>query len=165
MTVTASGIINAPLYALRDMFAESTEFQTWTSQATADLARERCFVSITSERPSMPFIVLDHHEFVRRRTSLGQTNAFNTEAGAAAVYFRREVNTAIDLADDYITFCNELGDMISAIEGVAGIYEQLTLAVFTISMLKAPQLNDAYEQQSSGEFWEAVFALDWSRQP
>lgn len=161
---TPTGYLSAPLATLREMVAATAAFQSWLGVATEAAATPSVHVIATGQNPSRPLALIDFGPWERERVAVTNGRQWQTLIGSELVlYFRDDAGeTEPDAAYD---FCNRCGAVLAELETIAGIYADETLSITRARMLAAPQRIDSHMRDTSGDYYEAAFALQYSRQP
>ena len=166
MSVTPAGTISKPLAALRSAVALSSAFQDWVGTTDDNDSMDRVHVITAPAEAPVPFAVVDMAEFKRQRVSINDAKPFVTmDPSASLLYFRDAVAAGMNDLDAAYTFCNNVGAVLSNLELFAGDRLNGFPAIIQIEMIAAPIRIAFEERPTAGDFYEATFAIYWSRQP
>lgn len=107
-----TGPISIPLDDLRDILANLTEFQTWTSTANAAAALAR-IVRVAGDRPTRPFAWIDFGDGWRYQREV-MDSEFGT-TGTLLLGFEADRTESEAMEDQIIGFTNSVGGIIAAL--------------------------------------------------
>lgn len=162
----ATGILSAPMVALREIVAGTAPFQAWTGTADAAAAAGHGFFDETVRRgvPSR-FMLLVHGDLIRDRQSLLNGTRFQHRDGSTLVAYFRATVTDQDDESEWLLFSNAIGAIWADVELAAGQYDRRTLAVTSIELLVAPTRIVPEKRDRAGDYFEAALGFTYSRQP
>jgi hypothetical protein len=169
-TAPAAGYLAAPIAALRTMLATSAAFRDWVSADDEPEALASIYVLATPKTPPMPFALIDIGDWSRERVAVMNGRRFQTGQGSRLVlYFRAApLPPAEDQPDEpgaAFEFMQRLDAVIADLEIRAGLHANRTLAITEITLAAAPARIATSQRATAGDYYEAAFTLQWSRQP
>jgi hypothetical protein len=168
--ILPTGTLSLPVAALRQMLAESPAFQSWVEADDEDEAFASIYVLSTPKNPPLPFALIDLGDWSRERVAVQNARRFQTSPGSRlVVYFRAAPRPADegepDEPDAAFDFMNALAAIIDDLEQRAGIHRDRTLAITEITLAAAPARIPTSKRATAGDYYEAAFTIQWSRQP
>lgn len=156
--VAAAGMFSLPLDYLRDMLANSSNFQTWTGTATAVAAKARTFVIGADDDETLPLAVVGWQSFARQSVGSGSRNHFE---GSGPLWLVLIASAASDTEEnEAFTFVNNVGAIIADVEALAGQAGYLDIRSIDLDYLERTEPNED-EAQTAGDTWQAAFTIDF----
>lgn len=109
MTVAATGKFSLRLDQLRNLFAASDTFQTWTGTASALAAKDRTYVGWFPKGSSFPLLTVDHfNRIAEKATSSFKFDIRDYRLGALLVAEAAELDEGEDYQDEIYSFLNTI---------------------------------------------------------
>lgn len=121
MTVTPSGIYSLPLSNMRTMLSNCAAFRTWTGTATVALALAQIhYGGADPATDTAPLAIVDFAPGSGGRESVAQGQWRYSAPLAIDVTFIADVSAQTSDSDALLTHWNNVGAIVSDVEGLAG---------------------------------------------
>lgn len=159
MTVTPDGILSKPVDVLADMISTSATFQTFVGAPTAQVAKNRVYVSgklaTGTDQFERPFALISTNDF---RIEL---NSFGT--GTLDVMFEADVSSENQstYSDATFAFMNDFGNILD--ELMASSYTGGNLLIQRMAFTIAPQRANFNEIKDNvkEDYYQAAIQVEY----
>lgn len=166
MPVTPTGILSAPLAAMRELIAASPTFQVWVgAPGDEEAAKARIHLCQAPENSPRPLALVEFGDFARLRDTLGNGKPWVQRSDSNLVIWFRADATPGDEPDPTIEFCNTAGAVWTDMEKAAGVYEKAAFPANLIELVVAPQRTDEEHRGTAGDYFETAISPSFTRQP
>ena len=113
-------------------------------------------------QPDLPFCLVDWGPNFRRRAAAGGARTHFEQEGDLAMLFRAGIDPAHDEETAAWAFLNVIGAVIADMEELAGTAGYLDISAITRE--RGPYRPEEDEVKTAGDFYEAVYRVEWSGQ-
>lgn len=163
---TPTGFLALPAMALRTMLSQSSNFQTWTSSAdeAAALRNVHIFTAI-DEGPV--FALINFADLTRERAGVTNNREFVHEMGGCALslFFQQAIGVDGSEPAAGLAFASMVAAVMVDLELAAGDRVAGTLPIIRHKLLTAPTRIVEEDRRSAGDYYEAAFAVYYTRKP
>lgn len=156
--VAAAGMFSLPLDYLRDMLANSSNFQTWTTTLNATAAKARTHVIGAADTATLPLAVVGWASFERESTSGGSRNFFEG-GGPIALLFVAAAGADTEENEGF-TFVNDIGGILADVEALAGQAGYLDIKRISLEEIWRTE-PDEDRAQTDDDQWHAQFMIEF----
>lgn len=169
MTVPV-GFLAEPLCALRNMLLASPAFLAWAGGGDELIAATRVHLVTTPRQPERPMALVDFGQMTRERQAVMNRVRFDHAAGSTLhLYLTADATWGSFLTDreedQTITFCNAVSAIWADLELAAGNLAGRTLPILSIDLAEPPTRIVDEKRKQSGDLFEAVLTVTYTRQP
>jgi hypothetical protein len=165
MSVVPTGILSAPLAALRDMVAASTDFQAWAQAADATEAADHVHLLVAPANAPTPYVLIDFGTLVRERSAIANRTPFQTISTSDLVVWIHADAATDDEPDATLDFCNHVGALWAHLENIAGIHQDTRLALNRIELINPPTRVEEENRDTAGDYFECALSASYTRLP
>jgi len=163
VAVSATGIVSLPLENLRTLVANSDDFQTWVSAASAAAAKAHIYAVVTDPplASKRPFACVRHCA----PSEFSIDAATGADSGAIELWFEATIaaGNRDDAADAEFAFTNVVGAIISDIITLS--HQGGYMLIREIECIDGPAPNSKDETESEGHYYVALYKVHWGVQP
>ncbi|HUV11132.1 MAG TPA: hypothetical protein VMX12_09145 [Acidimicrobiia bacterium] len=141
---------------LRNLIADVTAFRTWTSTATQETARARCYIAGVDEGDYVrPFALVITEEAPTDRKVAGGAVDVHLEEGHLLVLFEDDAS-GDTMEDADVNFSNDVGGILSGILALAGRPGYLSISA--LSQREAP---GRFAEDAGDDAYQALYDVEW----
>lgn len=164
MSVTPAGVLSKNLSNAKDLFAASSDFQSWVDVETAAAAKAYIhLVGVSKTSITRPFLRLSQgSEWAADYAAGGARNHF-LYSGSIYAYFEASISAAYvsGYEDAEFEFTNSVGNILQDVLNLSA--SDGYLPVKNIRKIEGPTRTKEKNDSSLGNIYTAKFELFWTR--
>ena len=162
MSVSPAGVWSTCLSEAEDLFANSSDFQTWVSENDAASAKDHIYlVGVSKPGITRPYIRISQGEWQADRVAGGARGHYDY-SGSFIVKFEASITAAYvsGFEDAEFEFTNPVGNIIQDVLNLAGSDGYLPLSGFR--KLEGPSHTSERNDGSLGNLYKSKFEFFWT---
>ncbi|NRA40484.1 MAG: hypothetical protein HRU15_20235 [Planctomycetes bacterium] len=158
-------ILFDPLLQFKEILASLPSIQIFSGTSDALTAAEKIHLITTGKNPKGSFALIDFGNFARNRQKIINNTGFYLSSGSTLMLYMRGavLPSNADEPAAAIAFTQHISDIWEALELAAGKID--SLHIIDIQLQTAPTRIFHKDRQATGDYYEVVFELTFSRQP